>query len=264
MNENEKALKDEHLKRGVSTEVLDEAAIKQSIEDNAPRKHGILRTVFFDFGRKTQYQSMKLNFLPHWSNVKAFLSPICPDCGTSILMYDSRIPRSYKGNVNWACGNLDCNFELVGPKSFRKIKQQIGSTFFEFGQDRLANISDADRDKLITGHLSKAKLFLGITVFMGVYLIYIYTHAATIWPCLPVILLATFFYIQSITYAYRAWQICTGMLFLPSNPFLAWYRYAPSKYNLDWYNGYNPLPENILEQLQNDFEELRQKEGGDV
>ena len=264
MNKDEKALDSTLLKTGVSTEVLDEAAIKQSIEDNAPRKSGILRTIFFDFGRKTQYQSMKLNFLPHLSNVKAFLSPICPNCGTSILMYDSRIPRSYKGNVNWQCGNLDCNFELVGPKNFRKIKQQIGATFYDFGQDRLANISDEDRDKIILGHLSRAKLFLGLTVLMALYLIYIFMHATTIWPCIPVVLFLFFFYIQSTTYAYRAWQVCTGILFLPSNPFLACYLYAPYKYNLDWYTGSNPLPEEILEQLQEDFDAIRQKDGEDA
>ena len=42
-------------KVNITNEVLDEAAIKQAIEASQPRKSGILKRVFFDFGRKSHW-----------------------------------------------------------------------------------------------------------------------------------------------------------------------------------------------------------------
>lgn len=43
----------------------------------------------------------------------------------------------------------------------------------------------------------------------------------------PGVLLVFYLYMVSINSAYRAWQVRTGLLFLPNSPFLAWFRYAP-------------------------------------
>lgn len=54
-------------KVNITNEVLDEAAIKQAIEANQPRKSGILKRIFFDFGRKSHWSSARKGFLPHLS-----------------------------------------------------------------------------------------------------------------------------------------------------------------------------------------------------
>lgn len=236
-------------KLNITEQVLDEAAIKQAIEDNQPKKPGVFRTVFLDFGRKTHWSSMKLGFGPHLSNIKSMLSPICPQCGKSILMHDNRIPRSFKGNVNWSCGNPICTFEMVAPNNFNKLKKQIADTQYPIAQKRLSQLSETEKENLIKNHFFTAKLYLCLTILASIYAIYMMFKASHIILMIPGILLISLFYLWSIKSAFRAWQIRTGLLFLPNSPFLAWYRYAPAKYNLKWYDGENPLPIETLEHL---------------
>ncbi|MCF1283208.1 hypothetical protein [Acinetobacter pittii] len=66
-------------KVNITNEVLDEAAIKQAIEASQPRKSGILKRIFFDFGRKSHWSSARKGFLPHLSNIRSMLSPTCPE-----------------------------------------------------------------------------------------------------------------------------------------------------------------------------------------
>lgn len=243
-------------KSNITEQVLDEAAIKQAIEENKPKKPGVLRAIFFDFGRKTQWSSMKTGFDPHKSNIKSMLSPICPSCGKSILMHDNRIPRSFKGNVNWTCGNPICDFEIIAPNNFNKLKKHIADTQYPIAQKRLSSLSEAEKETLIKNHFFSAKLYLCLVVLASIYAVYMMFKAEHALLLMPGLLLIALFYLWSITAAYRAWQVRTGLLFLPNSPFLAWFRYAPSKYNLDWYDGVNPLPVETLELLTKQKEHL--------
>ncbi len=80
------------------------------------------------------------------------LSPTCPECGKSILMHDNRIPRSYKGNVNWVCAHPLCEYEIVAPNNFKQLKKLIANTHYPRGQERLASMSNDEIDKLIKNH----------------------------------------------------------------------------------------------------------------
>ncbi|HCA5183812.1 TPA: hypothetical protein MW242_003458 [Acinetobacter baumannii] len=236
-------------KSNITQQVLDEAAIKQAIEENQPKKSGIIRTVFFDFGRKTHWSSARKGFLPHLSNVMSMLSPNCPMCGKSILMHDNRIPFKFKGNVVWFCGSPICDYEIIAPNSFNLLKKQIANTHYVIAQERLAMFSEAEKLALISSHFFKSKLYLLLSLLAVVYTIYMTFMAQYKFLVLPGYLFVFLFVIYSIRWAYRAWQIRTGMLFLPNSPFLAWFRYAPSRYNLDWYDGKNPLPKDVLDRL---------------
>ena len=147
-------------KVNITNEVLDEAAIKQAIEASQPRKSGILKRVFFDFGRKTHWSSARKGFLPHLSNIRSMLSPTCPECGKSILMHDNRIPRSYKGNVNWVCAHPLCEYEIVAPNNFKQLKRLIANTHYPRGQERLASMSNDEIDKLVKNHQFSSYLYL--------------------------------------------------------------------------------------------------------
>lgn len=246
----DKNVSDSAVKKvNITEEVLNEVAIKQAIEDNQPRKPGVLRRVFFDFGRKTHWSSAKKGFLPHLSNVRSMLSPTCPECGKSVLMRDNRIPRSYKGNVNWVCGHPLCEFEIIAPNNFKKLKKLIADTHYPKGQARLASMSQAERDELIKNHQFSSYLYLALCMFTGIYVIYMFFKALYPLLVVPGVLLVLYLFMVSINSAYRAWQVRTGLIFLPNSPFLAWFRYAPKKYSLDWYDGKHPLPIETLNKL---------------
>lgn len=236
-------------KVNITNEVLDDAAIKQAIEASQPRKSGILKRVFFDFGRKTHWSSARKGFLPHLSNIRSMLSPTCPECGKSILMHDNRIPRSYKGNVNWVCAHPLCEYEIVAPNNFKQLKRLIANTHYPRGQERLASMSNDEIDKLVKNHQFSSYLYLALSMFTGLYVVYMFFKALYPMLVVPGVLLVFYLYMVSINSAYRAWQVRTGLLFLPNAPFLAWFRYAPKKYSLSWYDGKNPLPVETLNKL---------------
>lgn len=228
---------------------LDEDAIRDSIERTQPKKSGPLKFIFLDFGRKTHYQSIKLNFKPHLSNFLAFLSPTCPKCGSSILMRDHRIPFSYKDNVLWFCGGSRCDYSIVAPNNFKKLKQAIVPSAYSLARDKWLNLSEDEKLKNIANHYLYAKIYLVFFLIIFVYALY-HAFASSFFVFMHVFSFSLFIFLLSITRAYRAWQMRTGLIFMKNSPFLAWFKYAPSRYSLEWWDGVNPLPVEVLDKLE--------------
>ena len=144
-------------------------------------------------------------------------------------MHDNRIPRSYKGNVNWVCAHPLCEYEIVAPNNFKQLKRLIANTHYPRGQERLASMSNDEIDKLVKNHQFSSYLYLALSMFTGLYVVYMFFKALYPMLVVPGVLLVFYLYMVSINSAYRAWQVRTGLL--------------------SWYDGKNPLPVETLNKL---------------
>ena len=171
-------------------------------------------------------------------SIRGVTSPICVMCNSGILMHQKdQVPVN--GQVLWFCSNdTACSFSVWAASSNKDVlmmdvRQKINKDISTVGQNRWTDLSEAEKENLIEGHLSKANMLKWVTLVLGGILIF--DLVMQFWwafiMMLPVMCLAA---VLSVKWCYRAWQIKTGNIFLPESMFMNWLKTAKEYYSVDW------------------------------
>lgn len=165
---------------------------------------------------------------------KAANSVVCPQCSNGILMCDNQIARSYPGNVEWWCSK-SCGFKVFAQPRFKAVREAVKAPAYYIAQQRLANMSEADINKIIKEHQYKSRLFRIMTYgFLSMIvwkLIQAQWFLVVQWS-----ILSTIAFLFALKWGYRAWQIKSKNIYLKHSPFIGWLVNAPKWFTLDWYD----------------------------
>lgn len=170
------------------------------------------------------------------SNYVACNSVICPNCSSGIMMRDSQINPQFQGNVEWFCSNnSNCDFIVYALPTFIDLKIRIKEPAYDIGQMRLKAMSNIDRNELINEHMAKARMFLFASVFF--FVVFFWNILFQRWIlCIQFLIITLVAFAFAVKWAYRAWQIKSGNVFLKHSPFVGWFVHAPKWFSLKWYD----------------------------
>lgn len=181
---------------------------------------------------------------------RSLTSRICPLCGQGMLMFN-RNAEPVDGNVMWFCSKEPvCNYEVFGPPSgIMELNPDINSIVdvdaLRIGKGRWEALTKEEKEELISSHLEKAKIYRAFTMFMGAMLclqmvLFMFKSAAIfLWTFIFLLALTSYLALISVSWAYRAWQIKTGNVYLPESPFPLWLRTAEKYFSVDWVDEQN-------------------------
>lgn len=241
----------------------------QEINDLLLRKQSLMERINGSRGkrnwlfRKMPMKATSVENLVNSTNelvgtIKSVNSVVCPKCSNGILMCDKDISRTYPGKVEWWCSKT-CGFKVYAPPRFKAVREAVKAPAYYIAQERLANMTVEDINKIIKEHQYKSRLFRVMTYsFLGMLvwqLIQAQWFLAIQW-----LIMATITFLFSLKWAYRAWQIKSKNIHLKHSPFIGWLMNAPKWYTLDWYDS-NEAGREKLQGLIDDKEEyVSQKE----
>lgn len=175
---------------------------------------------------------------------RALTSKACPLCSQGILMFNRNIEPQAEG-VQWFCSrNPVCAYTVMGPPSGALeinpvINEIVDGQALQLGRGRWEKLSKNEKEELITSHLEKAKIYRAFALFsflmFGIQLVLFFVKSSMfLYSSIFIFFVMAYLTILSLDWAYRAWQIKTGNVFLQENPFLGWLKNAEQYYSVDW------------------------------
>ncbi|MCP0917772.1 hypothetical protein MUB04_14650 [Acinetobacter indicus] len=191
------------------------------------------------------------------NNVKSVNSIVCPKCSNGILMCDNEISRNYPDKVEWWC-SASCGFKVFSLPTFKAIREAVKAPAYYIAQQRLANMTPEEIEKIIKEHQYKSKLFRVATYsffFMAIMQVFSQQWFLVIqWLIITVLV-----FLFSLKWAYRAWQVKSKNIHLKHSPFVGWLFNAPKWFSLDWYDN-NEEKRAQLQHIVDENEEFANKE----
>lgn len=161
-------------------------------------------------------------------------SPLCVVCNKGILMHsDNQVPVN--GEVRWFCSK--CDYKVWAKPASKDllmldIRKKIGVGMEEVGKNRWDALTEVEKADLIDSHQFESKLYrIATCVFVSLALLEALLQWW--WAFLLTAPITVYTLVQSLYWAYRAWQIKTGTLFKP-HAFINWLKTADKYYSLDW------------------------------
>lgn len=166
--------------------------------------------------------------------VKAVNSIVCPKCSHGILMCDNDISRDYPGKVEWWC-SAKCDFKVFSLPTFKAVREAVKAPAYYIAQERLANMTPEQIQKIIKEHQYRSRLFRVATCsFLFMAIVQLFSQQWFLvaqWLIITVLV-----YLFALKWAYRAWQLKSKNIYLKHSPFFGWLFNAPKWFSLDWYD----------------------------
>jgi ribosomal protein S27AE len=216
-------------------EINDLLLRKQSLIDRINANKGKRNWLF----RKMPMKATSVENLVHSTQelagtFKAANSVVCPRCGQGILMCDKDISRNYPGKVEWWCSNK-CDFKVFALPRFKSVREAVKAPAYYIAQERLANMTEDDINKIIKEHQYKSRLFRMMTY--GFLTMLVWKLFQSQWfLAIQWTIMASITFLFALKWGYRAWQIKSKNVYLKHSPFIGWLTNAPKWFSLDWYD----------------------------
>lgn len=217
------------------SEIDDLLLRKQRLVDRINNKKGKRHWLF----KKMPMKASSLETLANSTDeliqtVKAANSVVCPKCSHGILMCDKDISREYPGKVEWWC-TAKCDFKVFSQPTLKALREAVKAPAYYIAQERLANMTTEQIDKILKEHQYKSRLFR-----MTSYSFF----AMAIWQLMSQqwflvvqwLIIATLAFLFALKWAYRAWQLKSRNIHLKHSPFFGWLVNAPKWFSLKWYD----------------------------
>ncbi|MBR5951539.1 MAG: hypothetical protein IKZ87_08945 [Actinomycetaceae bacterium] len=148
---------------------------------------------------------------------RALRNPSCPVCEKGVMVKTA-------GNDNmWLCSNDEClhNFSAADMEEAHRIVQQKTK---EKGLTLYESLTPEDKDTLLKARRFQSRFFFTLALLSFIGCLYMVASGSSIAVAAAWLAVTSAFLTNGIKESYRYWQVQTGTLFAPGNPFKEWFR----------------------------------------
>jgi hypothetical protein len=145
--------------------------------------------------------------------------PACPECNAGVLHRHAEATHDNEALYPWVCRNKDCDFSILAPANVTEVRKIALDWSAARTRQRLEFLGDPERYKLIRGHSIESRFWFACASVLAAWLIYLIAAGAPLGACASALSFGFSASVLGVTKSYRAWQVETGNIFLPTSLF---------------------------------------------